>query len=804
MDDFLRDIRYGMRSLLTHPSFTAIAVITLALGIGATTAIFSVVNAVLLRPFPYPGAERLMRIGQQFPSGLAAAGEPKFLFWRDQSQSFEAMAAYEGFGAGGNLAGGNEAEYVEGLRVSGEFFRVLGVNPALGRAFSSADDAPGGEPVAILSDELWRRSFGSDSGLIGRTILLNGQTVTVVGVMPPQFQFTSASDLYTPMRPSLTGDPNPNATVFGRLKDGVTPAQAQAELKLIADKYRELHPKEMSKNESVGLEPYQDLFITGVKQLLWILLGAVGFLLLIACANVANLQLTRAAAREKEIAVRQALGASRLRIIRQLMTEGVLLSLVGGTAGVLLALWGTQVLIAAVPEGFIARANEVNFDWRVLLFAFSAAIVTGLLFGLAPAFQAGRINVNAALKESARRGGGARGRLRNALVVVEVALSLVLLMGAMLLIRTFNNLRGVTPGFDATNVLTFQIDLKGEKYKTTSQVAAFYQDALERISRIPGVEKAAVTNVLPLVAQLNMPVVFPDHPEAVMTSQFRMITPEYFRVMKITLKQGRDFSAADGPGGPPVVIINEAFARRFLNNSNPFGQQLIVGRGVGESPRQVIGIVSDVKQYGLDKEAPPMVFVPIPQVSDKMMSVVRRFVSAYFTVRTTVGPPGLSAAMKREIAALDPTLALSDIRPMERVVARSVAPQRFNMLLVGLFAGLGLLLAAVGIYGVVSYSVAQRTNEFGIRIALGAGRSDVTSLVLRQGLVLAFLGVTIGLVASLALTRLMTSFLFGVKPTDLVSLITVSLSLLVVALLACYIPARRATKVDPLVALRYE
>ena len=804
METFLKDIRYGLRTLWQRPGFTVIAIMTLGLGIGATTAIFSVVNAVLLRPLPYPAAERLMRIGQQYPSGLAAAGEPKFLFWREQSESFETMAAYEGFGAGGNLAGGSEAEYVDGLRVSSEFFRVLKVYPALGRAFTKEDDTPGSEPVAILSDGLWRRSFGADAGLLGRTILLNGQTVTVVGVMPPQFHFTSESDLFTPMRPSLNGDPNPNATVFGRLKDGVTPAQALSELKSIADKYRELYPKEMSKNESVGLEPYQDLFTSNVKQLLWILLGAVGFLLLIACANVANLQLTRAAAREKEIAVRQALGASRLRIIRQLMTEGVLLALVGGAAGVLLAFWGTQVLMASVPEGFIARANEVNFDWRVLLFAFSAAIATGFLFGLAPAFQARRINVNAALKESARRGGGVRGRLRSTLVVVEVALSLVLLVGAMLLVRTFNNLRGVTPGFDATNVLTFQVDLKGEKYKSTNQVAAFYQDALERINRIPGVEKAAVTNVLPLVAQFNMPVVFPDHPDTIMTAQFRMVTPEYFRVMKITLQQGRDFTPADGPGGPPVVIINEAFARRFVNNPNPFAHQLVVSRGLGEAPRQIIGMVSDVKQQGLDRDAPPMVFVPIPQVSDKMMAVVRRYVSAYFTVRTTVAPLGLSAAMKREIAALDPTLALSHIRPMDQVVAGSVAPQRFNMLLVGLFAGLGLLLAAVGIYGVISYSVGQRTNEFGIRIALGAGTSDVTTLVLKQGLALALLGVTIGLVASLALTRLMTSFLFGVKPTDFVSFVTVSLSLFGVALLACYIPARRATKVDPLVALRYE
>jgi predicted permease len=789
--------------LLQRPGFTAVAVLTLALGIGANTAIFSVVNAVLLRPLPFPESERLMHIGQQFDD-LAAAGEPKFLFWRDHSQSFEAMAAYDGFsGAGGNLAGGSEAEYVDGLRVSEEFFRVYRMNPALGRAFTKEEDTPGGPGVAILSDGLWRRNFGGDPGIVGRSILLNGQNLTVVGVMPPELRFISSSDLLTPMRPSLSGDPNPNSTVVGRLKDGVTPAQALAELKTIGEKYRELNPQAMGKRESVGLQPYQNLFSTG-GQVLWILLGAVGFLLLIACANVANLQLTRAASREKEIAVRQALGASRRRIIRQLLTEGVLLSLLGGTAGVLLALWGTQVLLSAIPRRLIARADEISFDWRVLLFAFGAALLTGLLFGLAPAFQTRRIDVNTALKESARRGGGTRGRMRGALVVTEVALSLVLLVGATLLIRTFANLRSVTPGFDPNNVLTFQVDLKGEKYETTSQSSAFYQAGLERIRSLPGVEAAAVTNVLPLNAQFNMPVVFPDRPDAFMSVQFRMITPDYFRVMKTNLKQGREFNATDQVGAQPVVIINEAFARRFVTDSNPFTKQLNVGRGLGEAPRQIIGIVSDIKQFGLDKNAPAMIFVPISQVSDKLMTSVRRYVSAYFTVRTTVEPLSLAAAIKREMAALDSTVAISDIRPMDQVVASSVAPQRFNMLLVGLFAGLGLLLATVGIYGVVSYSVAQRTNEFGIRMALGAGATDVARLVLKQGLVLTLLGVTIGLGASYALTRLMAGFLFGVKPTDPLSFVVVSLGLLTVALLACYIPARRATKVDPLVALRYE
>src|SRR6266480_2608658 len=675
METFLKDIRYGLRTLWQRPGFTVIAVMTLGLGIGATTAIFSVVNAVLLRPLPYPAAERLMRIGQQYPSGLAAAGEPKFLFWREQSESFETMAAYEGFGAGGNLAGGSEAEYVDGLRVSSEFFRVLRVYPALGRAFTKEDDTPGGEPVAILSDGLWRRSFGADAGLLGRTILLNGQTVTVVGVMPPQFHFTSESDLFTPMRPSLNGDPNPNATVFGRLKDGVTPAQALSELKSIGDKYRELYPKEMSKNESVGLEPYQDLFTSNVKQLLWILLGAVGFLLLIACANVANLQLTRAAAREKEMAVRRALGASGRRVVRQLLTEGLLLSLAGGFAGLLLAVWATQLLVAALPEGFMGRAREVSFDGRVLLFALTVAVVTGVLFGLAPAVQANRINVNGVLKETARQGGGlARGRLRKGLVVIEVALSLVLLAGASLLVRSFINLRGVPTGFDSHDVLTFRLDLKGEKYDSATKESGFYRDALERIGRLPGVESAAATNVLPLQAQFNMPVVFSGRPDSVST-QFRLVTPDYFSVMKIAVRKGRAFTEADKSGTQPVVIVNESFARRFLNGVDPFTQTLSIGRSLDDSPRSIVAVVGDVKQFGLDKDSPPMVFVPLGQVGDKLLRTVRRYVSTYVAIRTTGAPLSLTAALKREVAALDPALPLASIRPMDQVVARSIAPQ---------------------------------------------------------------------------------------------------------------------------------
>jgi predicted permease len=805
MQTLMQDLSFGARMLMKKPAFTLVAVLTLALGIGATTAIFSVVNAVLLRPLPYPDADRLLYVGQQYRSGLAGSGEPKFLFWREQCQSFEALACYSNYGgAGGNLAGGNEAEYVAGLRVSEDFFRVLGVSPALGRAFTKEEDTPGSARVAILSDGLWRRRFGGSTALLGQTVLLNDRAVTVVGIMPPQFRLGFGADLFVPMQARPTANYDPNATVIGRLKPGVTSEQAQAELKVIAEKYRAAFPRHMQDGESIGVQPYQELFTGGLARVLWLLLGAVIFLLLIACANVANLQLTRAAARQREIAVRMALGAVGWRIVRQLLTEGVLLALVGGAAGLLLAVWGTDLLIALMPGGLLPNVTTVGVDLRVLAFTFAIAVATGLLFGLIPAWQARRVDVNTALKETAGKGSAARGRLRGALVVAEVALSLILLVGAGLLTRTFANLMGVAPGFDPRNVLTCQIALNGERYDTTQEAAAFYREALERISRLPGVEAAAITNKLPLDWQFNMPVVFPNQPDRLQSVQFRMISPDYFRVMKIALQQGRVFTDADSSAAPPVAIVNEAFMRRFFSGQQPLAQRLSIGRGLNDPVRQVVGVVGDIKQSGLDAPPPPMVFVPIPQMSDRLMASVRAFTFAHFTVRTAVAPASLSAAIKREIAALDATLPLSQIYSMEEITARSIATPRFNMLLLGLFAVLGLLLAGVGIYGVMSYAVAQRTNEIGIRLALGARGGDVIWLILSQGLTLALLGAALGLAGAYGLTRLMKSLLFSVSTTDPLTFAVIALLLVGVALVACYLPARRATKVDPLVALRYE
>jgi len=804
LGDLWQDLRYGVRVLLKNPGFTLIAVLTLTLGIGATTAVFSVVNAVLLRPLPYPESDRLLYVGQMY-SDLAGSGEPKFLFWREQSESFEALACYSSYGgARGNLAGGSEAQFVRGLRVSEDFFRVFGVYPALGRAFTKEEDTPGTARVAILSDGLWRRRFGANAALIGETVLLNDRPVTVVGVMPPQFRFSGSADLFVPMQARPGNNEDPNAEVVGRLKPGVTPEQAEAEMKVIAEKYRAAFPGHMQKNESIGVRPYQKMFTDNIAGLLWMFLGAVGFLLLIACANVANLQLARSAARRREIAVRTALGARGGRIVRQLLTEGVLLALIGGAAGLLLAVWGTKLLTAMLPKDLLPSVAQITVDFRVLAFTFLAAIATGLLFGMAPALQARKIDVNKALKENAGKGGTARGRLRSALVVAEVALSLVLLVGAGLLFRTFANLLSVAPGYDPHNVLTFQIALNGPRYDTTNQVAAFYREALERISSLPGVEAAAVINKLPLDWQFNMPLVFPNKPDLIESVQFRMISPDYFQVMKIAVRQGRAFTGADNAAAPPVAVVNEAFVKRYFDGQDPFAQPLAIGRGLDDPPRQIVGIVSDVKQHSLDRPAPAMVFVPIPQMSDKLTRSVRVFTPSYFTMRTAVAPMSLVGSIKSEIAAVDATLPLSEIHSMEDITALSIATQRFNMLLLGLFAGLGLLLASVGIYGVVAYVVSQRTNEIGLRIALGAQAGDVIRLILKQGLALGLAGVGLGLTASVGLTRLIKSMLFGVSATDPLTFVIIAILLTLVAILACYIPARRATTVDPMVALRYE
>ena len=808
MQTLWQDLRYGARMLMKQPGFTLIAALTLSLGIGANTAIFSVVNAVLLRPLPYPDPGRLMQIGQSGTGGDdGSVGEPKFLFWRDQNQTFEAMALYQPIGSGVNLASGNDAEYVSALKVSLDFFRALGVAPSLGRGFTREEDQPGGERVAIVSDGLWRRRFGADGGLIGKSVAINGANYAVVGVLPPGFQFLPEADVFMPLRPSPEGDSDSNYGAIGRLKPGVTEAQAQADLKLVAEKYRAAFPRWMQPNESAAAVSLQRSQTADVRSLLWLLLGAVSFVLLIACANVANLQLTRASARQKEMAVRMALGASRARVARQLITEGVLLALVGGGAGLLLAVWGVDGLTRLVPEGALPYMGEITLDWRVLAFALAAALATGLAFGLAPAFQMARVDVNRALKEGTSRGttAAAQGRLRGGLVVAEVALSLLLLIGASLMIQTFVNLRRVAPGFDPRNVLTFQISPGGPNYDTTAKTSDFYRRALERVKSLPGVEAAAVTSNLPLSAQFRMPFAVEGQPPRPESVQLRLITPEYFRALRIPLRRGREFAETDAAGTGNVAVVNEAFARLYISNADPLNQQLQIGRGQRALKHAIVGVVGDTKHFGLGAASPPMMYIPASQSPDNLTLVMRRFLSVKFVVRTTADPLLAGKAVREQMRALDATLPVTELRTMEQVVSSSVAWERFNMTLLGLFAALGLSLAAVGVYGVMSYTVAQRTPEIGVRMAIGAQAGDILKLlVIRQGLKLTLIGAGLGLLGALGLTRLMKSLLFGVSATDPLTFVSISSLLTVVALLACWIPARRATKVDPMIALRCE
>jgi len=809
MQTLWQDVRYGWRMLMRKPGFTAIAIITLALGIGANTAIFTVVNAVLLKPLPYPEPERIMQIGPEWPNSFANASQIKFIFWSEHQQSFESVAATQGIGSGVNLAGGDEPEYVPGMRVSVDFFRVIGVHPALGRDFTKEEDSPNGERVMILSDGLWRRRFGADANILGRAVSLNSQDYTVVGVMPQGFRYTSPVDVFVPLRTNpASRDEGHNYSVLGRLKLGVTQAQAQADMQSVFARFKAEFPNMLWRNETgIRVRSGLESLTSEVRRLLLILLGAVSFVLLIACANVANLQLSRAASRQKEMAIRMALGAGGQRIARQLLTEGALLALIGGTVGLLLAVWGVDLLVSLVPEGLIPRAQESGVDGRVLAFTLGASIISGLIFALAPALSATRVDVHHVLKDGAGKGSGgtSRGWLRSVLVVAEVALSLVLLVGAALLIRTFINLRKVEPGFDPSHVLTLQVAPNGPRYDTTAKNADFFQHALERIKGLPGVEAAAITSNLPLSAWLNLTVEVVGRSETQSSTEYRMVTPDFFRAMRMKLKQGREFTAADTAGAEGVVIINEAYAKRFFKNDSPLGQHLIVQRGMeGSSPLRVIGVVGDVKQFGLDSFSPHTVYVSFDQVPDNLLRLARQFVTMKFVIRTAGDPLSLSAAVKSEISRLDPSLPVTSMRSMEEIVSGSLASNRLNMILLGLFGAIGLILAAIGVYGVMSYTIAQRTHEIGVRMALGAQARDVLALVVRQGMLLAGTGVGLGLLAAYGLTRVMKNFLFGVSPTDLLTFIVIAVLLTLIALLACYVPARRAMKVDPMVALRYE
>jgi len=805
-----QDLRYGVRVLAKSPSFTLIAVLTLALGIGANTAIFTVVYGVLLRPLPYPDPDRIVQLAESYKQQTGemdlTASELQKL--QEYNEPFENIAGFTSVGY--NLVSGNTAEHLRGLPVSSSYFRLLGVQPFLGRDFTSEDDTGDGQRVAILSYAVWSRRFGADPSHLGEKILLNGDPYTLIGVMPRGFlPFAAATDLpdsgapevWTPLAlVAKTAGSGENIGVLARLKKGVTSAQLQAQMKLITEDFRRLYPDDVGKDLFMTFLPYQNMIGATVRPYLLLLLGAIGFVLLIACANVANLFLARAGLRGREMAVRVAMGASPGRLFQQLITESMLVALAGGALGLFVAYFGLDSLLALAPVD-LPRAVDVHLDAWVFAFTFFVSLLTGLLFGLAPALEASRTGINEALKQSAGRAASAPGRtrLRRVLIVGEFAISLVLLVGAGLMIATFSNLLKTSPGFNTHRILSVQFWLVGSQYDSSAQIENFNRAVIRRLEAIPGVESAAIIAAgLPLERGANNGVKLPGSSDW-QTANYREVTPGFFRAIGIPLAQGRMFSDADSEASTKVVIINQAFARKHFPGRSPLGEHLLLGKQSWE----IVGVVGDMKSYP-DEPAPPTTFVPSAQASYGTSKIFEGWFPRSVILRTSVDPLTLSRAMREAIAAVDPVVPTGAVRSMDQVLSRSLALRNFMMFLLSLFAVLALTLACVGIYGVISYAVAQRTREIGVRMALGASQGDVLRLVLGEGFKLVFLGVAIGILFALAVTRLLTTMLYGVTAADPLIFSSVIALLVVVSLAACYVPARRAMRVDPIVALRYE
>ncbi len=824
MGSFGSDLLYSFRILLKSPGFTAVAVAALALGIGANTAIFSVVNTVLLQPLPYPQPSRIVRIARGFPNGRGnSISIPKFMVWQKSNQTMDALALYDFSGRGLNLGTGDHPEQVKAIHASSGYFEVFGVKPVMGRTFLPQEDLPGGPKAVVLSYEVWKARLGGDPSAVGSSLLLGGEPRTVVGILAAGFHSDPPADVFVPMQ----ADPNSTNQghiylVAGRLKNGVSLEAARANMKTAGEQFRQANPMWMDKTESVAVLPLQDDLVGNVKPALLILVGAVGFVLLIACANVANLLLARAAGRQKEIAIRTALGAGRWRLFRQLLTESVLLAGASGLIGFAIGAWGVRVLLALSP-GNLPRINDEThaaslvsaLDWRVLVFTLAVSLATGVLFGLFPALQVSRLDVNSVLKEASGRSGSGlkHNRIRSTLVTAEMALAVILLIGAALLIRTFVGLRSAPPGFDPHNVITMQTSLTGGRYDTTDKVDRLVRQAVQRIEALPGVESAAACIMLPVEAQVDLPFLIEGRPPAnggmySGDEQWRFVSPRYFTVFHIPLLRGRGFDARDNGKAERVMIINQAFARKYWPKEDPIGQRITIGKGLGsdfeEPTRQVVGIVGNARETGLSDADQPVMYVPHAQITDAITRLANNVVSMSWAIRTSTDPAALSLPIQREFLSVDSTLPVSKVRSMQQVVSESTARQNFNMLLLSIFAGLALLLASIGIYGLMSYTVEQRLQELGIRMALGAGRGEMLRLVVGQGMKLVAIGVVLGLAAAFGLTRLLASLLFGVKTTDPVTYAAVALLLSAVALAACFVPARRATRIDPVVALRYE
>jgi predicted permease len=810
LETFLQDMRFGTRMLVKNPGFAIVAVLTLALGIGANAAIFSVVDAVLLRPLAYRDADRLVTILHDGDDPVAVAN---YIDWRDQSSSFEAMGAADYWSA--NLSGIDSPEHILGLQVTQSLLPLLGVEPQLGRLFVAGEDQKGAEHEVILSYGLWQRRFAGDAKVVGKVITLDGQPYTVLGVMPRTFKFApfwaTRAEMWVP---NAFGDRIHNRggnslRIFARLKQDVALSEARAEIATITARLEQKFP---GTNRDVVVTPLKQNVVGQVKAPLLLLLGAVGFVLLIACANVAHMLLARSATRQKEIAVRTALGAPRTRVIRQFLTENLLLAAMGASAGLLLAVWGTRALVALSPA-FIPRVDTIRIDARVVLFLIGVTVLTGVVFGLAPAMHASAVHLTDTLKDGGRGGsdGNGRNRLRSFLVASEFALALILLIGAGLMVRSFFALQSIDPGFNPHRVLSMAVSVAGTQESEPHRRAIFYQQVIERVRALPGVEAAGGINHLPLAGDMwGWPFAIEGRekplPGEAPLAVYRIVMPGYFETMRLPVLRGREIVATDDPGAPGVVLINEKAASKYWPGENPLGEHIAFDDDKRASPRwlTVIGIVRDAKQENWAEAPYPEVYLAALQNGGFLGE--RESHASYITlvVRTRGNPAALSGLIKSTVWSFDRNLAISEVLTMDDVVAEANALPRFEMALFGVFAGVALMLAAVGIYGVMSYSVARRTREIGIRISLGASRADVLRLVVRQGMMLALAGSGAGIVGALLLSRLMTKLLYGVLPSDPLTFTGVAVLLTFVALTANYLPARRATRVDPIVALRYE
>ncbi len=811
MDTFFKDIGYGWRGVTKHPGFTAIVIVTLALGIGASTAIFSVVNSVMLRRLPYPNANRIVAIQEVNKQGRPGqVTGPNFLDWRAQNTVFEHLAAIKITNV--NLNFSDRAERIDLAQTSANFFDVFGVGPQHGRLFVAGDEQAGHAPVVVLSDGLWRSRFGADPGLIGQQISLDSKSYTVVGIAPPGFNYPRKTEAWLPplkLAPELNENVAPTERrgmgylfAVASLKPGVSLDQAASEMETITARLREQYPETNNQrfNRVVSL---QEHLVGKSEKMLWLLFGAVMFVLLIACANVANLLLASAASRSKEMAIRAALGASRLRVIRQLLTESTMLALAGGAFGLFISSYGVTALTSLLPQDF-PRLNEISMDWRVFGFTLGASLFTGILFGLAPALQISRVDVQDAMKETSRgtAGGARHTRLRHALIIAEVALSVVLLAGAGLLFRSFMHLQAVDAGFTPQQVLTAKLSPAGPQFRNDQDYSTFYDRVLERTSAIPGVQSAGVINVLPLTPGPTTGIRVEGRPIVPVDKwamlNFRNVSPDYFRTMNIPVLQGRAFTQQDDTNAPLRVMINQALAQRDFPNEDPIGKRVAFSNPVPNvEPTwfEIIGVTANVRSLELREEASPELYFTSRQDVFNHMAIV---------IRSTVEPESIAPALRQAVAEVDRSVPVSDVKTMEHIVGESVTQPRFNLFLLALFSGIALLLSVAGIYGVTAYTVTQRTHELGIRIALGAQVGDVLRMILGQGMAVIGAGILIGLVAASGLMRLMSSLLFGVSATDPFTFVGITLVLLAAGLLACYIPARRATKVDPLTALRYE